>query len=175
MAGKTPAAAVKAFVAPIQEALGLFASGKVTTDIYKPDIVGVLVFNGGQTVKLRGGGKVGLSVSMRYRIVPDEDADRGPWKVSTVGYMYDLQLDSKSLYEYHWHPISESHEVRPHLHCSAVDDKGHIPTGRVMIEDVLNLAVQYGAKPNSSARWEELDKLNREKFGRGATWGIGPL
>ncbi|CPR85938.1 hypothetical protein [Mycobacteroides abscessus] len=174
MAGKTPALAVKAFSAPIQEALGLFASGKVTTDTYEPDVEGVLAFNRGEVVKLRGGGKVGLSVSMRYRVVPDEHVDRGPWKVSTVGYMYDLHVGNKSLYEYHWHPISQSVEVRPHLHCAAVGDKGHIPTGRVMIEDVLNLAIQYGAEPNSTERWAELDKLNREKFGRGATWGIGP-
>lgn len=172
MAGRNPTAAVKAFVEPIKDALGLFASGNVTADSYKPDVVGVLAFNGGDVVKLRGGTKVGLSVSMRYRIIQAE-AGRGPWKVTTVGYMYDLLLDDKRLYEYHWHPISASHEVRPHLHCSKVG-KGHIPTGRVMIEDVLNLAVHYGAKPNSMMRWKEIDQLNREKFARGATWGVGP-
>jgi hypothetical protein len=173
VAGKTPAAAVKAFVAPIQDALGLFASGKVLVDTYKADTVGILTFNGGEVVKLRGGNKVGLSVSMQYQIVEVDDAERGPWKVSTVGYMYDLLLDGKALYEYHWHPISKSHEVRPHLHCSAVE-KCHIPTGRIMIEDVLNLAIRYGAKPNATKRWKELDQLNREKFARGATWGVGP-
>lgn len=173
MAGRNPAAAVRAFVDPIQTALGLFASGKVTADSYKPEDVGILAFNSGDIVKLRGGGKVALSVSMRYRIVQTDEADRGPWKVTTVGYMYELQLDTTALYEYHWHPISKSHEVRPHLHCAAVG-KGHIPTGRVMIEDVLNLAVQHGAEPNDADRWMELDKLNREKFARGATWGVGP-
>ena len=173
MAGRTPTAAVKTFVAPIKEALGLFASGNVTADSYKPDVEGVLTFNGGEVVKLRGGGKIGLSVSMRYRITQSDEPGHGPWKVTTVGYMYALRLDGKTLYEYHWHPISTSHEVRPHLHCSAVG-KRHVPTGRVMIEDVLNLAVEYGAKPNNATRWKELDKLNREKFARGATWGIGP-
>jgi hypothetical protein len=43
-----------------------------------------------------------------------------------------------------------------------------------MIEDVLNLAVQHRAKPNNMTRWKELDKLNREKFSRGAIWGVGP-
>jgi hypothetical protein len=43
-----------------------------------------------------------------------------------------------------------------------------------MIEDVLNLAVQHGAEPNDMTRWKEIDKLNREKFARGATWGAGP-
>ena len=174
MAGRNPTAAVKAFAAPIKDALGLFASGKVTVDTYKAGVVGVLAFNGGEVVKLHGGAKVCLSVSMQYRIIQADEAERGPWKVTTVGYMYELQLAGKTLYEYHWHPISTSHEVRPHLHCSAVA-KRHIPTGRVMIEDVLNLAVQHGAKPNNMTRWNELDKLNREKFARGATWGVGPL
>jgi len=174
VAGRNPTAAVKAFVAPIQTALGLFASGNVTADSYKPENDGVLAFNGGEVVKLRGGNKVGLSVSMRYRIIKTDEAGRGPWKVTTTGYMYELQLEEKKLYEYHWHPISASHEVRPHLHCSAALDKGHIPTGRVMIEDVLNLAVQLGAKPNNMTRWNELDKLNRQMFARGATWGVGP-
>jgi hypothetical protein len=102
----------------------------VTADSYKPDKEGILAFNGGEVVKLRGSNKVGLSVAMRYRIRQVDEAGRGPWKVSTVGYMYDLVLDGKKLYEYHWHPISASHEVRPHLHCSAVG-KGHIPTGRI--------------------------------------------
>lgn len=172
MAGRNPTAAVKAFVEPIQGALGLFASGKVVVNQYKPGIKGILLFNDGDVVRLRGNNKVGLSVNMHYEIVPAE-AGRGPWKVSTVGYMYELHVDDKALYEYHWHPISDSHETRPHLHCGAVG-KGHIPTGRVMIEDVLNLAVELGAKPNNVSRWKALDQLNREKFARGATWGVGP-
>ena len=95
-------------VAPIEEALGLFAvSGNVTADKYRPDGEGVLTFNGGDVVKLRGGNKVGLSVSMRYRIRQADEVGRGPWKVTTVGSMYELQLDGKTFYEYHWHPISE--------------------------------------------------------------------
>jgi hypothetical protein len=39
---------------------------------------------------------------------------------------------------------------------------------------LVNLAVQHGAKPNNMTHWKELDKLNREKFARGATWGVGP-
>ena len=78
MAGRNPTAAVKAFVAPIKDALGLFASGKVTADSYKPDVGGVLTFNDGEVVKLRGGNKVGLSVSMRYSIIEADEAVRVP-------------------------------------------------------------------------------------------------
>lgn len=173
MAGRTQAEAVKAFVAPIQAALGMFLDGKVTADNYRAGEEGVLTLNNGEVVGLRAAGKLGLSVSMRYKIVASDDRDRGPWKVTTTGYMYDLLIDGTPQYEYHWHPISSSHEVRPHLHCSALG-KGHIPTGRVMIEDVLKLAFQQGAEPRDEKRWEKLDKRNREMFARGATWGVGP-
>ena len=173
MAGRTQAEAVKAFVAPIQAALGMFVVGKVTADSYKADQEGVLTLNNGEVVALRGSNKLGLAVSMRYEIIAADDPARGPWKVTTTGYMYDLLLNETAQYEYHWHPISSSHEVRPHLHCSAVG-KGHIPTGRVMIEDVLNLAFQHGAEPRNETRWKKLDKRNREMFARGATWGVGP-
>lgn len=175
MAGKNPAAAVRAFVEPIKDALGLFISGKVTADTWQPGSVGILVLNNGEAATLSGDGKLGLGVTMHYQIVETDDPDRGPWKVSTVGYMYDLQdREGKSLFEYHWHPISKSHESLPHLHCSRLG-KGHIPTGRVMLEDVLNLASWHGAAPSSEKRWQKMNKLNREKFARGATWGVNPV
>jgi hypothetical protein len=173
VAGRNPAAAVQAFLAPVQAAFGLFAAGNVIADTYRPGSEGFLVFRGGEVVTLHGASKVGLGVRVRYSIIRDDRPGCGPWRVTTTGYMYELQRDGTTLYEYRWHPRSRSHEVRPHLHCTAVG-KAHIPTGRVMVEDALNLAVQHGAKPNSLARWQELDALNREKFARSAVWGAGP-
>ena len=121
MAGRNPTAAVKAFVAPIKGALGLFASGNVTADSYKPDVEGVLTFNGGEVVKLRGGNKVGLSVSMRYCIVKTDEPGRGPWKVTTVGYMYELQIDGKTLYEYHWHLTQDVYMARGRVHAEVAN------------------------------------------------------
>jgi hypothetical protein len=173
VAGRNPSEAVNAFVKPIQSALGQFASGKVTADVYKPGREGVLAFNNEEVVKLSGSANIGLSVCMRYCITSIENAERGPWKVSTTAYMYALHIDDVELYAYHWHPFARSQEVRPHLHHPPAG-KHHIPTGRVMIEDVLNLAIQLGATPSDMTRWEQLDKANREKFARGATWGVGP-
>lgn len=70
----------------------MFVSGKVTADSYKPDDVGILTFNRGEAVKLDGSAKLGLTMSMQYRIIETEDVDRGPWKITTVGYMYGLEL-----------------------------------------------------------------------------------
>jgi hypothetical protein len=173
VAGKDPAAAVKAFIEPIKSALGCFATGSVLADSYDPATEGILSLNGGKPTKLLGGAKVELSFSMRYWIVESDAPGRGPWKVTTAGYMYELRQDGKTLYEYHWHPISESHETLPHLHCAKLG-KLHVPTGRIMIEDVLKLAVSLGAKPRNATSWRDIDGQNRKKFERGATWGVGP-
>lgn len=172
MAGRTPAEAVRAFVSPLQEALGCFADGKVTADSFSVEKSGVLTLNKSAHVPLFGGALVTLNVTLRYQIVQTDDELRGPWKVQTLDYWYDLRRAGHSVVEYHWHPLSG--ETRPHLHCTKII-KGHIPTGRVMIEDVLNLAIELGAKPRDADRWAELDRINRERFARGATWGAAIL
>jgi hypothetical protein len=177
VAGSKPKDAVKAFVEPIQDALGCFVDGKVSVDRYDDDNEGVLTVNRGDSFKLRGPGKLSLTVSMRYRLdhLPD-DKIRGPWKVHTSGWMYRiLNAQQHPIIEYHWHPISDSHERRPHAHVANADGaKPHIPTGRVMIEDVLHCALQYGAIPRAPAKWRTVETGNRAKFLLGATWGMGP-
>jgi hypothetical protein len=108
---------------------------------------------------------------MRYMLehCPD-DEDRGPWQVHTTAWMYALEANDRPLVEYHWHPISNSHERLPHLHLEG--GKTHLPTGRVLVEDVLRCAMQYGAIPRDEARWRKIDADNRKKFSRGATWGV---
>jgi len=52
--------------------------------------------------------------------------------------------------------------------------KHHVPTNRIMIEDVLAFAVDHGAEPRDRQLWDEINEANRAKFARGASWGIGP-
>lgn len=171
MAGKTPAKAVRAFITPIQAALSCFATGKVTVDQYKPGPEGVLALNDGASVRLNGSDRVELSVTMRYLIVKTDDEMRGPWKVTITGWMYTLYShEGTALAEYHWHPISDSHVVAPHLHIAG-KAKRHYPTGRVLIEDVLSLATEHGAEPIDPKKWAKRDAANRAAFLRGATWG----
>lgn len=176
MAGRTVAEAIDAFVQPIQRALTCFADGKVTTDSHDPGVSGRLVFNRGDDVELNGPGRVHLSVLMHYRLVHlNEPVVRGkPWKVSTEGWIYHLSdRDTRPIVEFHWHP--EFDILFPHLHISAERERHHYPTGRVLIEDVLNCAIEYGAEPRDSDKWQAVHGANVENFAKGATWGTHTL
>lgn len=174
MAGRNPVAAVKAFAAPIQHALACFAHGKVTVDSYDPDTEGVLKFNRADDVVLNGSARVSLSVTMRYRIVKVRSlaAPGKPWKVSTTGWIYTLKEQAGDLIaDFHWHPAITPGIPFPHVHPANEVVKHHIPTGRVLVEDVLTLAVECGANPTDAAKWERIRSRNIENFGKGATWG----
>ncbi len=175
MAGRTPRLAVNAFVDPIKEAVGCFASCKVSFDVDEPETEGVLTFNEGGRVPFRraaGSKRVGLEALMRYRIV-EAAGSRGPWKVNTTAWVYDLYRDDQHLLSFHWHPISSSHYVLPHFHAKAsrAYHRLHIPTGRVLFEDVLTLAEELGAAPKRSD-WLAVCAKNRDNFALGASWGV---
>lgn len=173
MAGKTAREAVAAFVEPLQAALVCFADGKVTADKTALGVEGVLTVNRGERFRLNGSANVGLEASMRYEVIRAE-GQRGPFKVSTRGWIYHLTgARGKRLVGYHWHPISDSHATHPHMHMFEQGDKRHYPTGRILFEDVLQLAIEYGAEPRDQARWDDLAAENRAKFVLGATWGTG--
>jgi hypothetical protein len=113
---------------------------------------------------------------MRYRIVKLDSPDREPWKVSTTGWIYVLKdAAGKEIIEFHWHPAITPMVPFPHLHTPEPSVWRHCPTGRVLIEDVLNLAVECGAEPTDPAKWDDVFRTNVENFGKGATWGDVPL
>jgi hypothetical protein len=178
VAGRSPKEAVTRFVDPIRRATACFlGAAKVTVDNEDPNIEGVLTLNHGNVVALpkatKGGPKVSISIVQRYRIVQDDVADRGPWKVSTTAWNYQLQEDGKPTLDFHWHPDSRSRVLTPHLHVrSTIRLKNrHVPTGRVLVEDVLGLAIELGAAPRDPKAWARVEKRNRDAFLRGATWG----
>jgi hypothetical protein len=174
VAGRNPSEAVRFFVAPLQRALGCFLSGKVTADTFEEGPEGIVTLNRGDPVRLDGDQKLNIEVSLRYTVVRDESPERGPWKVRTLGWMHELtDANGSELAAWHWHPVSESHVMAPHLHVPTAP-KLHFPTGRIMVEDVLNFALCHGAEPRDPAAWEVVDRENREAFRRGATWGLGP-
>lgn len=174
MAGDTPKDAVRAFVAPLQAALVCFVDGKVTADTLVFGKEGVLAINRSLPFKLNGSVNISLSAQMRYEVVA-ADGERGPYKVSTRGWIYHLYGQrERRLVGYHWHPASDSHVTSPHLHVFELGDKKHYPTGRILFEDVLCLAMEYGAEPRDPPRWVDTCAENREKFALGATWGPVP-
>jgi len=178
VAGRTPAEAVKAFTAPIQKALTCFADGHVAANSYKPGEEGVLQFNDADDVQLNGAGRVCLIVSMRYQIVRQVDPPEAskPWKTSTTGWAYHLGKVHRGkvlpIAQFHWHPERTPGIPYPHVHIPTDAEKRHIPTGRVLLEDVLKLAIEAGAIPRDQAKWDDVLQENVGNFAKGATWGV---
>jgi len=170
VAGDTPAEAVTAFVRPIQRAVSCFVSGKVTADRTDPAAEGTLLLNRNAPVRLPGGAKIDVEIGMKYRVVQTDVPDQGPWKVRTTQWIYHMQVDGEPKVQYHWHP--ETNVKFPHVHFG--NSGPHHPTGRILIEDVLQAAVEYGATPRDGDEWAAIRAENHAMFHRGATWGHGP-
>lgn len=115
---------------------------------------------------VRMGRRPHLLLSLRhiyaFQHVP-EDAERGPWKVTSLAYSYELlDLNERRVIAYHWHPdtapTSEHlHFGRQFAHSSLPEDvrmhatalvRAHLPTERVSLESVVRLAIdELGVEP----------------------------
>jgi hypothetical protein len=125
----------------------------------------------GPPARLRGERILLLNVTQHYRIV-EAEGDRGPWKVQTAGYDYEvLNEDGSEFLIYHWHPDGISPEVRPHLHIGGAHRKTHIPTGRVAMEDVVRMCLRdLGTEPQRGD-WAEVLEESQAAFETWRTWG----
>jgi hypothetical protein len=122
---------------------------------------------------------VGLEIGMRYEII-EEPGERGPWKVRTRGYMYSVQTaDGAEMLAYHWHPVGQSTETRPHMHLGSVTlqpdlvitKKTHIPSGgRISLESVLRLCVRELGVAAARDDWEQLLADSEDLFKMWRTW-----
>lgn len=180
MAGKNPHEAVANFLHPIQAALACFTPAVLVHHRgYHVGRQNVLLVSDDQPINLRGAPGLDLHFSHRYEIVRTDDPDRGPWKVKSLGYMYKLEdaASAKELLSYHWHP--EGKWKLPHLHVNAfLPDPNrhlkdaHLPTQRISVEDVLELAVGLGAEPLTGRAhdWETTLAATRDRFMRYKTW-----
>lgn len=123
-------------------------------------------------LKLRSGGRAGLSLAQQFVVVKTEDPDRGPWKVSTLGYWYRLEDDAgKEIIAWHWHPLGQSSFGTPHLHVGAPRLSNlHVPCERVSMESVIRfLITEFDVKP-TRRDWEGvLDRAERA-FRQWRTW-----
>jgi len=115
-----------------------------------------------------------LTFTHRYAIVQAHD-DRGPWKVSTAEYVYELRdRNGKLVVGLHWHPASRSRVAWPHLHVprdTAYNlGKLHPPTGRVSVEAVLRFAI-IELEVRARRGWETAFERSERAFVEHRTWG----
>jgi hypothetical protein len=107
--------------------------------------------------------------------------DPGMIKVQTTYYRYAIEDEnSEEIIGYHWHPHSVSRISFPHLHLGSgakvgraelEDAKAHLPTGRVGVEEVINLLIEHFEVEAHKRDWKNLLMGNLNKFTKYATWG----
>jgi hypothetical protein len=144
-------------------------------------------------VPLGGPAGIALSVDHHYRI--ERPDPHGPYRVTTVAYYYGLDDTSgREILSYHWHPPEDDREdgIRyPHLHvgAGAVDAtrlatvqqsenanwlrsdlaSAHLITQRILLEDVIQLAVEQFKVP-SIGDWVDKLAKSRERFAATGRW-----
>jgi len=110
---------------------------------------------------------------MRYVLV--QHPQRGPWKASTRGYRYRIEVHGRELVSWHWHPGARSREERPHLHVAAGPLAGlHLPTERVSVEGVFRLLLgEMDVQPTTAHRddWPQVLDDAQQAFELWRTWG----
>lgn len=122
-----------------------------------------------------------LDLSLQYEIVHiPHDRDRGPYKVSTRGYMHAVHtIDGAEVIEFHWHPHGKSDVLDPHMHMgstqlqpdSVITKKQHIPAPRMSVEGVLRFCIeQIGVEPLRQD-WSPVLADSEDLFRMWASWG----
>jgi hypothetical protein len=175
LAGKTAREALDAFTGPMQRALTCVTYAQVYVRSAQPAELQALAVSEDPIALGTTGGpdtRLSLSVQQQYQIVRHDDPDRGPWKVATRGYMYELaNANGQELLAYHWHPLGQSRWRGPHLHVSEGRMAGfHLPSGRVSLEELLRLLLaEVGVRP-LRPDWQAVLDETEDAFRRYRTW-----
>ena len=179
MPGRSPHKAVDRYTEGLQQALScvtkavLRASGRDPSD--QPY---VLALWGDVSVRIPGCRSHYVYIAQRYTVT-EASGPTGPWKVRTAAYYYALQDDQKNeILAYHWHPNGATLKAQPHLHLKlAQQEIGraklseiHIPTGRVALEDFLQLLIEAVGVQPIRQDWKQVLGETRSLFRRWKTW-----
>ena len=179
MAGRSPAEAVANFLAPLQRAVSCVTPAvlDVHGGYHVAEAPHALTLGVEAPVQMRGPGELALRVTHHYRIIEAEGA-RGPWKASSVGYLYALDdAQSREVLAYHWHPEGRGGKAHPHLHLGEGALIGHerlkgahLATGRVALESLLRCAIaELGVEPLRED-WREVLDASERRFEEWRTW-----
>ena len=136
-----------------------------------------LVLNDAADVLLNADRTLTMSVRHEYRVVAADEAEGGPWRVSSSAYIYRLSEDDEPIFAYHWHPIEGFDIQFPHLHLYLLERQGapalakaHFPTARISLESFVRLLVrEFGVRPLRDDYPAILDARERD-FLRQRTW-----
>lgn len=187
MPGKSPYQAYEAFARPLASALSCLVRAKVTCSKGGKERVGALhtLYIGSRDddyLRLNGEPRLELRARMQYEIIADIRAGYGPYRITTHWYDYSVRRqDGQAVIDYHWHPHSLSHEVRPHVHIGSTQlkpdavltNKAHMLTGRITFETVIRQLIEYGVEPSSEDWSDRLDSAEMPHL-KYRTWSAVP-
>ena len=166
---------------PIKDSLSCVAKAKICLSHDGRAMIGKihgLTVNNDQPITLKGKQALLLKIGMLYEIVRTEDRpERGEWRVSTRGYMYEMQTASgEVVWSYHWHPTSRVGSPHAHLGSTqlrkdaVLSYKAHHPTGRISLESVIRaLIAEYDVAPLRTD-WVEVLATREGDFELHRTW-----
>lgn len=180
MAGRNPADALENYLRPLQRAVHCISkTATLITDCHDPrdGLDHFLSFAGNEPVRVsntRGDVHFLVMVRQRFRIVSDDNPDRGPWKATTRQYEYSISdAESRELLAYHWHPGEQGFD-EPHLHVPShtVADlhKAHLPTGRVSLEAFIVMAIREFSVHAQNEGYKKLLDHSEGRFLRFKRW-----
>lgn len=144
MPGRNRDEAWRAFLTPLERAVGTVDLTARLKGRHVSDDVSVVTSGiPGLHLARPGCPETNLFLAMTLRCIPD-DAEKGPFRMTTMKYDFELSEAGSVVFGWHWHPESKRSNVKwPHLHLPAgsVHKSKHVPTGRVALEDVLLFAI----------------------------------
>ena len=174
MAGRTPQEAVQNALNPMERAIGYITRqplGLLSKPPYHAGSLLVATIGNASPIKLRTSfGDLWITIAISMRVV-EAEAERGPYRLSTISYVYSIAEDQESNREiltYHWNRDAQPPlKNYPHFHigASVLNDtyrtkpwsmqKLHMRTARISIDSfVYMLITEFGVKPNRS-NWRQ--------------------
>jgi hypothetical protein len=170
--GNSPGEAVSNFLDPVKDAIQCLGDGVL---VYRAHpglgVLEAVTLNGGEGMAVRSDlyGRLRVEVNFQYVVVQSAD-DRGPFRCSTRGYIFSISdSDDAELMSYHWHPLSVSPDLGPHMHVGQKvlpqNATLHVPTPRMTVEDLVEHAIDsFGAGPAiDDDTWRPLLADSRER------------
>lgn len=159
MRGSAKQAATE-FALVIQEALNVLGPVKVTLSAGDADNQFGLTVN-------RDEGLINGRWHFNLRMTIQVDVEHEDWIIRTSSYQYSLRERDRDgrreVLEYHW-DLSRP----PHVHVRG--GKDHVPTGRVLLEDVLEYCiVEVGWRPRLPG-WRETLTATKAHFQLNRHW-----
>jgi hypothetical protein len=177
LAARTPQEAVEAFLTPFKDVVGCITDEGFVARIKRQGGPCSATFQSGFAMLDRRSGQppIQLTLTHSYYVVP-EQGRRGPWRVTTAGWIYKVaDAEGNLVLAFHWHPEGSGRATWPHIHAygsysSFSLDRLHPPTGRVSIEAVVRFLIEdLDVIPRKDAWRTILDERERE-FWELRTW-----